>query len=379
MTLSIAKEQYSAAATGVALEACRHMQEAQEIWNRIEARQPAWDFNATWISFRTWVSHFSRGDVPVLKVTADGQAVGLFPARITRRSTAGVRFRIMSSLGNQHWGTGYPIVGSEPEEAIRALVLGLKRRRDWDVLEIGPMASDCLPARLLLSAAGEANLAPMICHQEDDWQTQISGTWEEYYMGRSASLRKDVVRGERRLAALGRVTFEISSGGPELSKHFAEFCEVEGSGWKGRGGTAIRCNPAVMRFHEDLIRSAAERGQLRLFFLRLNGRAVACQEVILHDNVAYAMKIGRDETLDECGLGNILQKRILEHLFRNRGAHTFDMMIGGGAHSTHKVRWGTAKREYVSLRFYNPKTLRGLLARSWFSMRSLAQTRRQES
>jgi CelD/BcsL family acetyltransferase involved in cellulose biosynthesis len=369
MNTAIAETHQWGSATGDTLEACQNMHEAEEIWGAIEEQQRAWDFNATWMSFRCWVTNFSEGVAPVLKITAGGRPVGLFPAGITRRTAAGVSFRVLASLGNQHWWTGYPIIGSEPKQAVRALIFGLTRRRDWDVLEIGPMLSDCPLVRLLTSDGEEANLMPTTCHQEDDWRIRISGTWEDYYKGRGGNLRRTVARGERRLAALGEVTFEAWAGGPEFSERFAEFCQVEGSGWKGRAGTAICSDPLVLKFHEDLMRSAGERGQLRLFFLRLNGRAVACAENIIRDGVAYNIKIGRDETLAECGLGNITYKHMLEHLFRARDADTLDLMIAGGAHGGHKPRWGTEKREYVTLRFFNPKTIRGALSRGWFSTR----------
>ena len=371
MTFSIDKKQDSA--PGAALEPCQDMQEVQEIWCAMEAQQPAWDFNATWFSFQTWVSHFNEGAVPVTKMTAGGRPVGLFPARITRRTAAGVSFRVLSSLRNQHWGTGYPIIGSEPEQAIRALTFGLTRRHDWDVLEIGPMNSGCPLVPLLISAGEEANLAPTVCHREDNWRVRISGAWEEYYKARSTNLRQTVARGERKLTALGQVSLEVSTGDPEISERFSEFCQVEGSGWKGRGGTAIGSDQAAFGFHRDLMLSAAERGTLRLYFVRLNGRAVACVECILYSGVAYGIKMGRDETLAECGLGHVLLKRVLEDLFRTRDIHTFDMMIGGGAHSAYKARWATEKREYVTLRFFNPKTFRGVLARRGFSMQTFVR------
>jgi CelD/BcsL family acetyltransferase involved in cellulose biosynthesis len=377
MNAAILENPWLAAATGVRLEACHDLLEARAIWRAIEAGQPAWDFNATWISCRTWARHFANGEVPVFKIIADGRVPGLFPAITTTRSKGGVSFRVLHSPGNEHWWTGYPIIGGEAKEAIRALVLALLQDRDWDVLEIGPMVAECPPVKLLVAAGEEFNLMPAACHQEDDWRLGISGDWEEYYKTRGANLRQTVARGGRRLAARGEVTFEVWAGGPGFFECFEEFCEIEGSGWKGRAGTAIRCEQAVRNFHEDLMRSAAERGQLRLFFLRLNGRAVASIETILHEGVAYLIKLGRDEAFDACWPGHVAFKRMLEYCFRAGDAHTLDMGIGGGAHGGYKERWGTEKREYITLRFFHPKTIHGALARGWFSTRLLAAGAKQ--
>jgi hypothetical protein len=117
-----------------------------------------------------------------------------------------VSLRVLHSPGNEHWWTGYPIIGGETEEASRPPVLALIKDR-WDVLENRPHAYRMSLVRLLVTAGEESNLNLVTCHLEDDLRLPIAGYWEEYYKTRGANLRQTVAPGGRRLAARGRGRF----------------------------------------------------------------------------------------------------------------------------------------------------------------------------
>ena len=68
---------------------------------------------------------------------------------------------------------------------------------------------------------------------------------------------------------------------------------------KGRKGTAIRSRPDSRRFYEQIARWAAQRDLLRLFFLRVDGRAVAFAFVLQDRQRLYDLKNGFDEAVAE--------------------------------------------------------------------------------
>jgi hypothetical protein len=47
------------------------------------------------------------------------------------------------------------------------------------------------------------------------------------------------------------------------------FYELEGSGWKGRSGTAIACDSQTREFYDAIARAAADFGYLSLDFLEV--------------------------------------------------------------------------------------------------------------
>jgi hypothetical protein len=366
---SIALKSANGHAPVLSLREVRLPGECADIWSRVEF-PPAWDLSATPAAVRTWISYFGQERVTLLELAAGGETLGVFPVRRLTRSRFGVNFRVLTSLRNEHWSAPYPMLSGEPEPAASTLLEGLRRTSDWDLLEIGPMLVECPLVAQLIVQGEERRLAPVVCHREEDWRVRIAGTWQDYYAGRNRRLRKEVDRGERRLADLGAVTFEFSDGRPDIRKSFADFCQVEASGWKGQAGTAVACDPVSHGFHEFLVTSSPVRDSVRFVFLRLNGRVIAAAISLLDGGVLYGIKMGRDEALAECSLGHVLLKRTLQHLFGSDEAGAFDMMIGGGAHSAYKARWANESRTYVVLRFFNPRTIRGALAARFLSPKS---------
>ena len=61
---------------------------------------------------------------------------------------------------------------------------------------------------------------------------------------------------------------EVIDGSERLDESLRLAFELEGSGWKVEQGTAILSSPRTLRFYTEVGRWAAERGMLRLFFLR---------------------------------------------------------------------------------------------------------------
>src|SRR5205823_20432 len=83
-------------------------------------------------------------------------------------------------------------------------------------------------------------------------------------------------------AALGRVR-----GGPELASGLDEGFRLERLGWTGSGGTAVASVPALREFCGEVARWAAARGWLRLFLLRIDGRALAFYYGLEHRHVLH--------------------------------------------------------------------------------------------
>src|SRR5690606_37784104 len=91
------------------------------------------------------------------------------------------------------------------------------------------------------------------------------------------------------------VVVDVHDGSDRLDELLEEGFAVEGSGWKGREGTAINSDPATRTLLGTLCRWAAEHGALRLMFLRVDGQAIAFDLLLVHQGVVYALKAGYDE------------------------------------------------------------------------------------
>ena len=117
----------------------------------------------------------------------------------------------------------------------------------------------------------------------------------------------DMRRARRRAEALGEVSVEVLAPTPaELEPLLEEAVEVEAAGWKSRGGSALKTDARRLDFYRRYARGAAARDELRLCFMRIDGRAVAMQLALEWQGRPWLLKIGYDEDFGRCSPGMLL-------------------------------------------------------------------------
>ena len=116
-------------------------------------------------------------------------------------------------------------------------------------------------------------------------------------------------RQRRKLEKAGELRFDVELGTDHLQDGF----RVEGSGWKERRGSAIVSQPQTRRFYEEVVRWAAERGMLRLFFLRFDTRPIAFVLGLEDDSRLYYVKGGFDVDFRRFGPGVIITHSMIEY------------------------------------------------------------------
>lgn len=128
------------------------------------------------------------------------------------------------------------------------------------------------------------------------WETQVR-----------AKKRKELRRLQKRLADLGTVTHRQLADLAELPGWCDDFLALEASGWKGREGTALRCDPADAAFFRAACDAAMGRGQLHMLRIDLDGRAIAMLVNFRHGPGAFSFKIAIDEDMGRFSPGVLVE------------------------------------------------------------------------
>jgi CelD/BcsL family acetyltransferase involved in cellulose biosynthesis len=184
----------------------------------------------------------------------------------------------------------------------------------------------------------------------------LDGCFETYQRGLSRNRRRSLRRGRRALEAQGHVSFDMHEGVDGLPQALHEVFEIEGSGWKGRAGTAMASRPETARFYSEVAHWAAERGWLRLSFLRLDGRAIACDFSFEFEGTLHSLKSGYDEEYRAVGPGALLLHEQLRHAF-DRGLDALDLL---GHTDSFKRSWADCADERIRVHAFQRSPL-GLL------------------
>ena len=255
-----------------------------------------------WVS--AWLGAFGDGEPRVIAVRDSGELAAVLPMH-SRRGR-------LYSPANWHSPVFGPIAA---DERARDVLLKELFRQPHPSVELNLLDGngDGLAAiaqvarregRLVVSRGGLRS--PFI---------DLVGDFDAYEQTLSRNLRKNLRRRRRQLEAAGDVSFDVHDGREGLDERLEEAFRVEASGWKGLYGTAIASRDDTRRFYVDVARWAAARGWLRLSFLRLGGRPIACDYAIVHRGVWYTLKAGYDEAFSLFSPGSLLLREQLVHCF----------------------------------------------------------------
>jgi CelD/BcsL family acetyltransferase involved in cellulose biosynthesis len=247
---------------------------------------------------RTWwacLGNQAAASLHVVLVRGGGEIVAAAPMMRGRARLYGLPLTRLVSLHNDHTPRSEVLLDPRVPEAAEALWQALRPRQARSLLELREVPAH-LPVlaqyRALARAEGmrvgtwDANASPYL---------RLDGTWDDYLAKLSDKLRGNIRRRTKGLARFGPVTPEVVTGG-DLAEALADGLRIEAAGWKGRGGTgtAMACQPELVRFYAEFAERAAARGWLRLLFLRAGDRRVAFTYALEYANRLFLLKRGYD-------------------------------------------------------------------------------------
>jgi CelD/BcsL family acetyltransferase involved in cellulose biosynthesis len=307
-------------------------------WDELASRTGATPFmRPGWIA--AWWRAFGAGRLAVLILRRQGRLAGVLPLASRRGA--------MSSTTNWHTPEFAPL--AEDEDALAGLIeAALARARvrlDLAFLYEGSAAAETC-ARLSRATgfhllAREMQRSPYL---------ETTGEWATFESGLPSRKTSKYRRFRRRLDERGQVSIESLDGAEQLAERLREGLRVEAAGLEGRRGEAILARPDTTQFYTELARWAAERGWLRLSFLRLDGTPIAFAFGLEHDGVYWDLKLGFDPRYARFGPGVLLMEERIRHAFTTP-LKRFEFL--GGA-ERHKLDWTDTVHVKQRLQAFTP-------------------------
>ena len=301
--------------------------------------------------FRAWWSAFGSGRLQIVALRRGSELAAVLP--LERRAS------LLRSLTNWH----------TPELEVPALDASARERLLRDLILqtrtpvlLGMLTRGRDEAQVVETAAADAGMRVLARTIERSPYVRLDGDWETYAQALPRRRRSELRRRERRLAEEGELAFEVRDGDDRLDALLAEGFAVEPSGWKADAGTAIVSRPETATFYSEVARWAADRGQLRLAFLRLDGEPLAFHLTIEDGRSAYQLKGGYQPRFKPYAPGTLLIGRMLEWAFARR-LHSYEFL---GEDEGFKVDWTSDTRDRLALQAF-PRSLSGSVAFAAFS------------
>ncbi|MGI9538721.1 MAG: GNAT family N-acetyltransferase [Miltoncostaeaceae bacterium] len=314
--------------------------EIEQEWEALAERADAVPFaRPGW--YRAWWNAFSRGELEIVGVRAGDLLTGVLP--MERRKG------VLATLTNDHT-PAFGLLARDAAAArdlMEAVLSRGGRRATLVFLEADDLEAAVEGARLAGRRAVVAD-PPF----ETSPYVDLSGTYEEFSETLNTKVRGEIRRRWRKLEKEGEVEVDIRDGSDGLDALLVEGFAIEPSGWKAEQGTAIVSSPTTERFYTEVARWAAEKGLLRLVFLRLNGKGIAFKFGIESGGAFYSLKSGFDVEFRKLAPQKVLNDAMMRRGFEI-GLSSFEFL--GNADSW-KCDWTSTLRERHLVHTFAPVT-----------------------
>lgn len=345
------------AATSIAASESRAVSSLTGEWEALADRVNAAPFlHPGWIA--AWTSAFGATDLDLIKVRRGQQLVGVLP--MDRRGTS------LRAPVNWHSPLFAPLA---VDAAARAELLRRLFDDPCDGVELNLLDGGAVALASLTRAARAEGRMTIGRTMARSPVIELAGSFADYERDLSRNRRRALRRHRAKLERVGTVELEVYDGRGSLGELLEEAFRVEASGWKGERGSAIASSPDTHGFYTDVAHWAADRGWLRLAFLRLDGRAIACDYALEHDGAWYSLKAGYDEQFASFGPGALLLREEIAHCY-DRGLARFELL---GHVDPFKLSWTNRHVERTSLQAFR-RTPAGVFAWTYGAMRERART-----
>jgi CelD/BcsL family acetyltransferase involved in cellulose biosynthesis len=236
------------------------------------------------------------------------------------------------------------VVASRHAETWRALWEELGPH-GLESLELRDLAEDGPTLAAIESLAREHGLPTGRRLTIDSPWIELPDSWEAYLPRLKRHVRETLRARRRRLGREGTIEFETIRTRDGLHAALADAFELEAAAWKGSAGTAINRHPHLVAFYTRLAERAADRGWLRLQFIRVADRRIAFGFSLQYAGRLYSMKTGYDPAFSSCSPGQLFFEMSIRTAC-DEGVTIFDLL---GARDAWKLEWTDRTRPHYLL------------------------------
>jgi len=312
--------------TPLTLEVVRevaHLEQIRNEWTRFASgvervtpfQLPEWQL--------AWWRHFGAGRLHVMLFRSLDSLVGIVPCYQSEVQGRGTLKLIGSGMAHY---LEPPIALRQRAEVAHLLKSHLLANGGWQSCDWHDVESNSPLAGLQLGDKFDLKLTA-----DSEWsQVPIQGAFQQYWEGRSFSLRRNFLKYLDAAGLPDRPHFEVvSQADPEFVN---ALIRLQGE----QTNAFAHAKEGSAAFLADLARVLDDADMLRIFGLRYNRKLVAMTLAFIHRNTIYAFAGGHDTEYEALGLGRLLLFESLRHAFQ-QGYRAWNFLRGN---EPYKMLWG---------------------------------------
>lgn len=320
-----------------------------DVWDRLREQSGSGGPFLTWAWHRAWADAVPTEEVDACQAvvirSATGDVEALFPFRVHRLRFRGIPVR---GLGWAFGDLGCPdhLELLAAREAALDGLAGALEHLPWQVIKLENVREGAHNVERFCAACERRGWTVRHRRVGRYPYLELPRSWEAYLSGLRAHARSAIRRKERKLfREHDAVLTEYGRG--RFEEGWQHFRSLHAGRW-GRGG-ALR-DPAWERLNRGFAALLAERGQLWLFTLDLDGAPAAAWYGFSLGDTVYHYQSGRDLRWERERVGTVLIGLMIRRAIE-RGYRRLDFLRG---EESYKAEWTvTAHGRYEVVVFRN--------------------------
>lgn len=293
----------------------------------------------------------------ILCATEAEQLKGIAPFRIVHKHIMGpLSYRIIEYLTNGETDYSGFILKEEANQCLSQFLTHLFSQKNWDFIYLPDLPQSSKTLELIKKTRGipsftikKGHICPYIT---------IPDSKEKLLANANPKFQKKLRKQLRKL--------ERDHGKTELKQYY-EMCSLEDAikiliklhqqRWVSKGQPGRFCSQKSINMTLLTARYFAEKGWLRIYFLKLGDRVVAVELNLEYGGKMYCHLKGFDPDYSKYSVGNLLTLKVLEECVEKK-IREYDFMQGD---EDYKFKWTSKYRRNTNLEWVNNKLSSRLL------------------
>lgn len=341
----------------IKIDSIEEFRKYKNVWNDIENNDKRYTPWVSWEWHDKFIKYFlGNGELFILLVYKGNDLLAICPfMKIINKYKWLFKCKTIKYMGNMHSQVCNIIFSSSGREdkkliANKIAKYFLEEYRDWDIIDLEMIPEEEEYYGLFSDAGKKCKLKLLIRNMKGDWYLdKINYPFSEYYGNLSRKRRKDILRCKRNMEGKGKVAFFVRRDGNELNCYLDMYSKIRSKSWKGEEKDS--------EYLRECTKMMSEKGWLRLAFLFINNKPIACEKWVVWNGIAYGWDGIYDLEYSKDSPGTIINKEIIEYMIDEEKVSEIDMGIGD---DEYKKIWAPKRRERRQLVIYN-RHLRGVI------------------
>ena len=321
-----------------------------------------------------WKELEAHNELRVFVARDGGRAVLIAPFMKSRRAQRGLPADCLTFIEHPEAQIADVLLAKSQQNsrALEALLKSLMNAQatDWHLLSLDKIPQGSPTLELLAASAQGCFSGLDVRSSHEALFIALVGGWQAYLNSRSPRFRKTLRNIVNRIERLGAIETKCYKGEEVNNQTIEKLFSVSDSSWKVADGVAITSQKRRMQFFEDLLLAVAQRGNVQVWTLEVNGAAIASEIQVIDGPTVYALRSDYDERYADSSPGVYLQGEILRHLFES-SYESYNLGVGL---NPYKLRWTDRRLPVMNVRIYN-RTMYSRFLRS-FDQYDLGKLRR---